>query len=71
MCLTTEQREALTDAVIEGWRDRFLPNIDQIIDDILFHGRVGFSDYSDVELVDLAEEGGLHDRLVELGITRE
>lgn len=70
--LLPEQREALIDALVENWKDRLADgciSLDEVIDEWLINGRVGYTKHSDWELVNLAEDAGLDDRLAELGIS--
>lgn len=70
--LLPEQREALIDALVENWKDRLADgciNLDAVVDDWLINGRVGYAHHNDAELVGLAEDEGLEERLDELGIS--
>ena len=66
--MTPEQREALIEALVVDWRDAFYGGLDNILDDILVHGRIGYADFTDEELVDAARVQGLFDQLEQLGI---
>lgn len=68
MKLTKEQRQILTDAIVED----FINSINDdssfkrhFIDDILVNGRIGFRDYSDEELARTAYDLDLIDALEE------
>lgn len=63
--LPPEQREALIDALIENWPGHNDPDALEIV---LLHGRRGFVEYTDDELVATAQDWELTGRLAELGI---
>jgi hypothetical protein len=60
--LTSEQREALTDALVEDWKESIVGDfrhLDGVLDDILVHGRIGYADFTDAELLKAAGDAEL------------
>lgn len=74
MKLTEQQREILESALVKDWIEVLHQDfrvVYSILEEVLLEGRIGFSNYTDDELIVACREAYLEDALEEAGVGEE